>query len=65
LCHPDDVPQCQCETPGDVRPNIVLYNDNEWNMDLQDKQEENFQKFAKKVEDSHEFLIFLEIGINP
>ena len=30
-------PLCKCEKPGEVRPNILLYNDSQWNTTLSDK----------------------------
>ena len=34
---------CKCKDPGDVRPNIILYNDSEFNSEITDKQEEKYK----------------------
>ena len=35
----DSTPICNCEEKGRVRPNILLYNDSEWNTERSDQQE--------------------------
>jgi len=43
------IPKCKCQTPAYVRPNILLYNDCEWNTKRFDEQERNFSKFMNEV----------------
>ena len=32
-----DIPKCNCEKRGKVRPNILLHNDSEWNTSRSDR----------------------------
>jgi len=50
---------------GDVRPNVLLYNDSEWNTNISDDQELMYKNFMKEAKLSKENLLIFEIGINP
>ena len=45
----DDIPRCKCDTPGILRPNIVLFEDDEWNSDRADEQEIEYKTFMEYV----------------
>ena len=59
------IPVCKCTTTGAVRPNILLYNDSEWNTDKTDAQEDKYKEFMAAVKSSRQNLLIFEIGINP
>ena len=43
------IPTSQGESPGAVRPNILLFNDSQWNSERSDAQESKFKAFMKQV----------------
>jgi len=48
-----------------VRPNVLLYNDSEWNTDKTDAQEDKYKEFMAAVRKDNSNLLIFEIGINP
>ena len=43
----------------------MLHNDTRWNTTYSDIQEENYNEFIKKVTESGEELLIIELGVNP
>lgn len=39
------IPQCRCQKPGIVRPNILMYNDESFDTQRSDHQQKNFKQF--------------------
>ena len=55
----DEIPRCKkCDETA--RPNILLFNDWEWNSTITDKQEERYLEWMDKIEDSK--ICIIEIG---
>ena len=61
----DDIPRCTCDIPGIVRPNIVLFQDTEWNSERADEQEIEYKTFMEYVQDDKHKMVILELGIDP
>ena len=59
-----DIPKCQCSEPGKVRPNIVMFNDDQWNPERSDNQEIEYKTFMEYVQDDEKRLVILELGLN-
>ena len=71
----DHIPKCRCEDKetkekinAKVRPNILFWNDAEWNTQISDRQERNFDEFIEgwkfRSGSKPEELAILEIGVN-
>ena len=50
---------------GEVRPNVLLPNDQKFNTSRSDEQESAFDDFLHAVKKKKKDLLIIELGINP
>jgi hypothetical protein len=74
-----EIPECRCETPGKVRPNIIFHDDAYFNTLRSDEQEKRFIQILEDIKykclfyfrflylkrTKNEYVTVIEVGCNP
>jgi len=50
---------------GEVRPNILLFDDEDYDSSYSDAQEEEYLAFMDRVKEDNGNLLIIELGLNP